>query len=163
MPLFKDPALQRVYDNCRRQAADPTSNFWRNGEPFWDGVRGDRRRAYWHGREGDPPGYRDNTLDYAAWAAGRDDVRGANVVDLHDRNKAVAAPWTWDPDEYIASLACAYAIAVLEGLAVRDDEVASDYYEIQELWRRFSPGVREQQLAAAYRALTGKEREGRSC
>lgn len=69
---FKEPALQRMYETCRRYAADKDSAFWHEGVP----SRGaGHRHAYWNGRLGLRASWPKNTFAYAAWAAGQDDLR----------------------------------------------------------------------------------------
>jgi hypothetical protein len=69
---FKDPNMQKTYDDCRRFGADQTSVFWWNGKP----SRGNGlRSAFWNGYDGQPSRYLRNSLAYAAWAAGRDHER----------------------------------------------------------------------------------------
>lgn len=82
-PRFTTPQLQTFYLNCRKLAADRTSEFWYSGEPHRGATH---RAAYWNGRAGMPysiaritPNDR-RTFRYAAWAAGADDFRNFGPV-----------------------------------------------------------------------------------
>jgi hypothetical protein len=71
---FKDQDMQKMYDGCRMFGTDKSSTFYlANGLP----NRGaSHRAAYWNGRGGRAHVmYGRNTLVYAAWAAGKDDLK----------------------------------------------------------------------------------------
>lgn len=70
--MFKSPAMQLVYEACKKAGADLTSDFYdQNGNPRRDGTP--LRSTYWKGRDNIPCRSGRQSLAYAAWAAGRDD------------------------------------------------------------------------------------------
>jgi hypothetical protein len=72
MTAFKDKGLQKSYEMARKSGADKSSTFYIEGRPH----RGAGHRvAYWNGRNGIKAMYLRNSLAYAFWAAGRDDLR----------------------------------------------------------------------------------------
>jgi hypothetical protein len=66
MTTFRDPQLKRCYENCTKTPP-------RIG-PLGEGYR--------KGKEGLPPQWPRNSLAYAAWAAGRDEMRRAVIAPL---------------------------------------------------------------------------------
>jgi hypothetical protein len=69
---FKNPSMQKAYDQCRAAGADPNSGLWWNGKPSRGGATAS---AFWDGYDGIPCRYLRTSLAYAAWAAGRDHER----------------------------------------------------------------------------------------
>ena len=89
---FRNPRMQRFYEDCRRLAADQTSGFW------YDDGKGGRtphrgaghRVRYWNGRSGLPfhigrisPADR-QLIGYAAWLAGRHDLLDFGPVEASE-------------------------------------------------------------------------------
>lgn len=74
---FKDPRLQRFYEDCRRCGNDPSTEFYYQGKP----RRGaGHRAAYWNGRGGQRSTYGQNTFGHAAWRAGVDDLKEHGLI-----------------------------------------------------------------------------------
>lgn len=78
MARFKNRDMARIYDGCRRLAADRTSEFWYEGRPRRGAAH---RAAYWNGRGGQPNRYIRGSACHAAWAAGQDDLREHGPVE----------------------------------------------------------------------------------
>ena len=74
-PKFKDRAKQTMYEVCRRLGADRTSEFWVQPAGTVPRRGAGHRNAYWNGYNGEPSRYLRTSLNYAAWAAGRDNER----------------------------------------------------------------------------------------
>jgi hypothetical protein len=76
---FKDPSLQRMYENARREAQNPSSElFNKDGSPRRGALH---RSAYWDGRCGVKSSWRTDSLAYAAWAAGQDDLEDFGPIE----------------------------------------------------------------------------------
>lgn len=102
MPRFKDKALQRFYENCRRLGNIQTSEFYHAGIP----RRGATHRvAYWNGRSGAKNAIthsQKNSFSYAAYCAGeddrKDDVKKRNAMPLWTlRGNYMYPPPDWRP------------------------------------------------------------------
>lgn len=71
---FKSRHQTETYRGCRRASADTESFLYDPGR--WD-MR--LNQAFWSGRTGRPAKYDNRSLRYAAWAAGHDELKRADI------------------------------------------------------------------------------------